>query len=292
MQRIPLGKLFYEFDRHAEPRSRIQPGASLVVESQDALSGQIRTENDRRDKIRMPYSNPLTGPVYVEVAERGDTLSVSIHAIRPTLGKCFTRTADPHQLCEWLGTDCPHGTHVCEISDGVIHWSEQVKIPYTPMLGCIGTSPDWGVPTTGPAGPHGGNLDIVETCPGSTVYLPVLVPGALLYLGDAHATMGHGELSATGLEMPAESEITVDLIKGRSIPGPRIVTAGEIMTIATGCPMERSIAQAYAYLILWMETEYGWNRWRAYDLLTHAGRISVGYYGIGTVATKVAKAYL
>ncbi|MEZ6061938.1 MAG: hypothetical protein R3C19_16455 [Planctomycetaceae bacterium] len=60
------------------------------------------------------------------------------------------------------------------------------------------------------------------------------------------------------------------------------------MTIATGCPMERSVAQAFAWLILWMESDYGWNRWR-YDLLTHAAQISVGYYDIGTVATKIAK---
>ena len=64
------------------------------------------------------------------------------------------------------------------------------------------------------------------------------------------------------------------------------------MTVVSGCPMERSIAQAYARLILWMEAEFGWDRWRAYDLLTHVGRISVGYYGIGTVAAKVAKRYL
>ncbi len=64
------------------------------------------------------------------------------------------------------------------------------------------------------------------------------------------------------------------------------------MTVASGCPMERSIAQAYAWLILWMEEEYGWDRWRAYDLLTHVGEISVGYYAIGTVAAKIGKAYL
>ena len=56
--------------------------------------------------------------------------------------------------------------------------------------------------------------------------------------------------------------------------------------------MERSIAEAYAHLILWMEEEYGWNRWKAYDILTHVGRISVGYYDIGTVATKIEKRFL
>ena len=64
------------------------------------------------------------------------------------------------------------------------------------------------------------------------------------------------------------------------------------MTVATGCPMERSIAEAYAQLILWMEADYGWDRWKAYDVLTHVGRISVGYYGIGTVGTKIEKRYL
>lgn len=289
---LSAGPLYYEFSRHHEPRLRIAPGETVVVETEDALSGQIRGDDDRRDKATMPYSNPLTGPIAVEGAEPGDALAVTIVDIRATLGQCATRTADPKQLCEWLGTDCPHGTHVCPIRDGLIHWSESIAIPYAPMLGCLGTAPDWGVPTTLPAGPHGGNMDIVEVGPGSTIYLPVFVPGALLYLGDAHAAMGHGELSATGLEMAAETTVTVDLLKRGRPPGPRIETAGEIMAVASGCPMERSIAQAYAHLILWMESEFGWDRWRAYDLLTHVGRISVGYYGIGTVAAKVEKRHL
>lgn len=292
MQRLPLTRLCYEFNRKDEPLLRVQPGERIVVESQDAFSGQIRTEDDRRDKAKVPYSNPVNGPIWVEGAERGDTLAVSIHSITPTLGKCFTRTSDPRQLTEWLGADCPHGTHVCEISDGVIHWSDKVKIPYTPMLGCIGTAPDCGVPTTNPPGPHGGNMDIVETAPGATLYLPVFVPGALLYLGDAHAAMGHGELSASGLEMPAETEITVDLVKGQAIPGPRIESADEIIAISSAAPMERAIAQAYSWLILWMEASYGWNRWKAFDLLTHAGLISIGYYASGAVAVKVPKRYL
>ncbi len=292
MKRLPAGPLSYEFSRHHEPRVSIAPGETLVVESEDALSGQIRADTDRRDKVAMPYSNPLTGPIYVEGAEPGDALAVTIVEIRPTIGQCATRTADPKQLCEWLGADCPHGTHVCTIRDGLIHWSDSVAIPYAPMLGCIGTAPEWGVATTQPAGPHGGNMDLVETCPGSKICLPVFVPGGLLYLGDAHAAMGHGELSATGLEMPAETTVRVDLVKGLRLPGPRIETPDEIMAVASGCPMERSIAWAYAQLILWMEAEFGWDRWRAYDLLTHVGRISVGYYGIGTVAAKVEKRYL
>lgn len=292
MQRLPLGPLYYEFSRHNEVRLRIQPGETVLVESEDAFSGQIRTNDDRRDKTKKPYGNPQTGPIFVEDAQPGDALAVVIEDIQPANGQCATRTSDPNQLAQWLGDDCPHGTHICPISDGLIHWSDQITMPYRPMLGCIGTAPDTGVPTTGPAGPYGGNMDIIETAPGNTVYLPVYVQGAYLYLGDAHAAMGHGELSASGLEMAAHTTITVNLIKNNTIPAPRIESHDEIMTIATGCPMERSIAQAYAWLILWMEADFGWDRWRAYDLLTHAGEISVGYYAIGTVATKIKKSYL
>jgi amidase len=292
MQRLPVGPLYYEFSRHNEPRLRIRSGETIVVESEDAFSGQIRTNDDRRDKSKKPYGNPQTGPIWVEGAEPGDSLAVKIESIEPLIGQCATRTSDPKQLAEWLGIDCPHGTHVCAIKDGKIHWSDKLTIPYQPMLGCIGTAPDTGVPTTFPAGPHGGNMDIVEVCPGNTIHLPVFVAGAFLYLGDAHAAMGHGELSASGLEMPARSTVTVTLVKGKKIPGPRIESPSEIMTVVSGCPMERACAEGFARLILWMEADYGWDRWRAYDLLTHVARISVGYYGLGTVAVKVAKEYL
>ncbi|MGD9724664.1 MAG: acetamidase/formamidase family protein [Pirellulales bacterium] len=292
MQRLSLGPLYYEYSRHVEPRLRIDSGETVVVESEDAFSGQIRTPADRRDKSTMPFSNPQTGPIEIAGAQPGDALAVTIVAIEPTRGHCVTRTGDAGPLAPWLGNDCPHGTHLCPIRDGQIYWSDTLTIPYRPMLGCIGTAPSWGSPTTLPAGPHGGNLDIVEVCPGNTIYLPVYVPGGYLYLGDAHAAMGHGELSASGLEMAAESTITVNVVKGLTIPGPRIESPSEIMAVASGAPMERSAAQAFARLIEWMEADYGWNRWRAYDLLTHVARMSIGYYAIGTVAAKIEKRYL
>jgi hypothetical protein len=99
--------------------------------------------------------------------------------------------------------------------------------------------------------------------------------------------MGHGELSATGLEMAAVTRLRVERLEQGGAEHVRIETAdGFIAAVATGSPMEHSIAEAYARLILWMEEEYGWDRWKAFDLLTHVGRISVGYYGIGTVAAK------
>jgi acetamidase/formamidase len=117
----------------------------------------------------------------------------------------------------------------------------------------------------------------------------VFLPGGYLYLGDAHAAMGHGELSGTGLEMASETLVTVNLLKAKKLVGPRIESPSEIMTVVSGCPMERSAAQAYAWLILWMEEEFGWDRWRAYDILTHVGQLSICYYATGTVAAKISK---
>jgi acetamidase/formamidase len=219
-------------------------------------------------------------------------LAVTIREIQPRDGQCATYTGAPRQLSEWLGTDVPHGAHVCSIRDGHIYWSEKIAIPYQPMLGCIGTAPAWGVPSTLPSGPHGGNLDLVEVAPDNTVFLPVFVPGGYLYLGDAHAAMGHGELSATGLEMAAITTITVDLVRQCPLVGLRVEGSDFLMTVGTQGSIERAIAEAYSRLILWMEADYGWNRWQAYDLLTHVGKISVGYYTNGTVGTKIEKRYL
>ncbi len=292
MRDVPALPLVYEFTRHLPPRVTIRSGESLRVESEDALAGQIRGPNDRRDKSKVPWSNPVAGPICVEGAQPGDVLRVTIHSMESRDGQCATYTGAPKQLTEWLGTDVPHGAHVCPIRDGMIHWSDAIAIPWAPMLGCIGTAPDWGVPSTGPAGPHGGNLDIREVGPGVTVSLPVFVEGGYLYLGDAHAAMGHGELSATGLEMAAWTTISVELVKQAKQTGVRLESPEFLMTVATQGTLERAAAEAYARLILWMEADYGWDRWKAYDLLTHVGEISVGYYGSGTIGTKISKRYL
>lgn len=292
MQQVPALPLVYEFSRHLTPRAVIRPGELIRIESEDALSGQIRKPGDRRDKVKVPYSNPVAGPIIVEGAEVGDQLAVTIHEITPRDGQCSTYTGAPKLLAEWLGLEVPHGAHVCPIRDNQIYWNDQIVIPYRPMLGCIGTSPDWGVPTTGPAGPHGGNMDLVEACPGNTLFLPISVPGAYLYLGDAHAAMGHGELSATGLEMAAYTTISVEVIRQSKLNGVRIESPEFLMAVSTQGTLERAIAEAYARLILWMEIEFGWNRWQAYDLLTHVGTLSVGHYTSGTIGAKIEKRYL
>lgn len=293
MQHIAAEPLIYEFRNDLPPRATVECGETFVVESEDALSGQIRQPGDRRDKTTVPKSNPVAGPVVVKGATPGDTLRVQIESIEPRDGQCATYAGHPQRLAQWLGGHLPGGERVCPIEGGQVWWSDSLAIPYAPMLGCLGVAPSWGVPTTLPAGDYGGNLDLREVEPGAVVHLPVQVPGAMLYLGDAHAAMGHGELSATGLEMAARTKLRVDVQPHTHLDHVRVETAdGQLAAVAVGLPMEHSVAHAYARLILWMESEFGWDRWQAYDLLTHVGQISVGYYGLGTVAAKAPLAMI
>ena len=87
MAPIPPEPLLYEFSRHAPPRAEIDPGAALVVDSEDALSGQLRVPSDVRNKQTVPRSNPINGPIVVRGAEPGDALAVHIESIEPTIGQ-------------------------------------------------------------------------------------------------------------------------------------------------------------------------------------------------------------
>src|SRR3954451_10229315 len=107
------------------------------------------------------------------------------NAAYPAISACSTggwrRSSAPRR---WTAASSQAATSTKSKNERWRSGSRAARSACTPVA--VGTAPDWGVASTGPAGPHGGNMDIVETCPGNTVYLPVFVPGAFLYLGDAH----------------------------------------------------------------------------------------------------------
>ena len=123
------------------------------------------------------------------------------------------------------------------------------------------------------------------------------VPGATLEVQNRNTNAGVKFLEETKANNQvdlfwASAPDAFEVLKGKKLLSPRIESPTEIMAVVSGNPMERSAAEAFARLILWMEEDYGWNRWQAYDLLTHVARLSIGYYGIGTIAAKVEKRYL
>jgi len=288
---LPLGEASYEFTRHRGPVLTVDAGSVVSVETEDAFNGQIRKPGDRRDKSTMPLSNPMAGPISVAGAMPGDALSIHILDIQPLTGQCATYAGAIPLLMPHLGSEAEHQTRICQIKNGHIRWADNLSIPYQPMIGCIGTAPAIGVPSTGPAGEHGGNMDLRDVAPGATLFLPVFVPGGLLYLGDCHAAQGDGEVGAAALEMSARVTIEIGLRKRWSIPGPRIEGDGFLAAVASARNLEESIAVAYARLALWLEADYGWNRWEASSFLTQVGEARVGYFTAGAVAAKVAKHY-
>jgi len=296
------GELLYSISSSNSPRLFIEPGETINVETEDAFSGQIRKEGDTRDFTKIPYSNPQTGPIYVKGAEAGDTLSVSIQDIRPTIGQGATRIVsfwypakyDTQALQKLLGAEraVPERPVICKISDGKVYFENYV-MPYSPMIGTISTADPIESYLPWFPGPHGGNMDIPDIAVGSTVFLPVLTRGALLHLGDVHAIQGDGELSGTAVEMPAMTTLKIDLVKNHKISWPRLETSDGLYTISaseTGRTFDEAVRLAFLELVLWLEKDYDMNRWLAFELLSLVAKVRIGNFW--TVEVGIPKRYL
>ncbi|WP_207482456.1 acetamidase/formamidase family protein [Arenibaculum pallidiluteum] len=280
------GKYHYVYGPYAKPVLTVQPGAVVSAETHDAFEGAIKSETDRpSEKLNFPYLNPQNGPIYVEGAEKGDTLAVYIKSIVPRGPQpCGTTCLIP-EFGGLVGTGdtallnapLPEKVRKVEV-DPVkgVKWSDKITLPYEPFIGTIGTSPEIEAITSLQPDYYGGNMDLPDVAPGAVIYLPVNAPGALLYLGDCHAAQGDGELCGVALEHPTVTTVQIDLIKGWRFKWPRLETAERIMTIGSGRPMEDAARIAYRELVRWMAAEYGFDELDAYMLLTQAGRVRLG----------------
>ncbi len=127
------------------------------------------------------------------------------------------------------------------------------------MLGCVGVAPGYSraAMPTGDNGRIGGNMDFNEIVEGSTVYLPVGQPGALLYVGDGHAIQGDGELNGNALETSLDVEFSVDVVREKSIPGPRVENAEYLMAMGLAGSLDDAFQEATSALASWLESDYG-----------------------------------
>jgi acetamidase/formamidase len=143
-----------------------------------------------------------------------------------------------------------------------------------PFLGCLGVAPALGEARTSfTPGEWGGNMDSPEVSAGHTVYLPVNVPGALLFFGDGHAAQGDGEVGVTGIEIPMRVRLQVDLLKGHKIAWPRFENEQAIMAYGATRPLDDALRIAFTELIGWIEADYGLSKLDAYELLSKVARI-------------------
>lgn len=174
--------------------------------------------------------NPVTGPLEVRGAERGDALIVEVLDIQTISPGWCGGHAHMGPLSE--GRITRARGRVCAVGDGAVTFSSRIRLEEQPMIGCIGIAPAGAAISCGTPGRHGGNMDHKVIGRGATVYLPVNVPGAMLWIGDVHATQGDGELSGTAMEIGADVTVRVHLARGLGIEAPWIETRDRLMSTA------------------------------------------------------------
>jgi amidase len=246
------------------PVLRVSSGASIHLTTIDAAG------TDEKGIRRAAAGNPQTGPFYIEGAEPGDTVAVHINrlrlnrdwaistdtlsslAITPALA---ARMNGRGQLVRWR-LDLQRGIAMREDpSPGLA----QYAVPLAPMLGCIGLAPANANPPphTGESGVWGGNLDFNEIVEGTTVFLPVSVPGGLLYVGDAHAAQGDGELSNNGLETSMDVTLRVERLRRHAISAPRVESSTHLMALGLGASLDDALRKATTNMVEWLMARHG-----------------------------------
>jgi amidase len=276
MLRVPRDHLTYEFSAETEPVATVAAGDVFVVETHDTSTGRIHRREDVPDFVRLrdPRKvNPAAGPVFVEGASPGDDLIVEILDIRlqPT---GFVRVlAGAGVLQDGIA---PDGVLMTRVDGEELVLGESIRMPLRPMVGVIGTTPADGVIYTAEPGPQGSNIDINAITVGARVHLPVHVPGALLAIGDVHASMGDGEVSGTGVEIAAEVTVRVDLVSGAAPARPWIETAENWITTGSGPSLEDAVEIAVEELTGLLISRLGLSRTEAFLLVSARGDVRIG----------------
>jgi acetamidase/formamidase len=253
-----------EFSASREPVLTVWPGDSISTRTID--SGGV----DEKGNTVALFGNPQVGPFFVMSAEPGDTLVIHIKRLRlnrdyadsldsivgPALGQSLAGKAQElGKPVKWK-LDIANGlASPVTSSSGLAHY----RVPVRPMLGGMAVAPGFGSPamSTGDTGRSGGNMDFNQVVEGNTVYLPVYQPGALLYFGDAHALQGDGETSQYALETSMDVEISVDVIRGRTVQMPRVESPTQIMVLGQAGSIDEATRAATTGLIKWLALDYG-----------------------------------
>jgi amidase len=292
----PVQPFPYGMGKYIEPIAKVDPGETVEIFTEDAFEGRLTSPSQKPSEILGKYLNPQTGPILVSGAEPGDTLIVHIEDIEltrdyavsclvPEFGGLTSTVLsptlqDPLPEKVWIYRRQDDGTFSYDPS--------KFSIAPQPFMGTMGTAPDLEMLSALTPFDHGGNMDVPDVRVGNMLHLPVRVQGAYFFTGDCHAAQGEGEACGVALEISGKVTVTFELKKNRPIRWPRIVSPDEIMTVGSARPMEDAAKIAYKQLVLWLEDEYGFDRWDAYQLVTQAGKLYVGNM-VDTYYSLVAK---
>lgn len=286
------------YDAVVKPVMRVRSGDTIRVETMIARGLQrVRAAGVSEAEIpealkavenavtqRGPGAHPMTGPVWVEGAEPGDVLEVRIRAFEFLHPYGITGFLPDNGT---LPTDFPY-TRFRRVNiderAGTAAFAPGITLKLAPFFGSIGVAPSplVGRVSSGPPGHHAGNLDNKELVAGSTLYIPVHVPGALLSFGDAHAMQGDGEVSLTALETSLRGTVEVVLRKDMKLGWPRAETPTHFIAMGLHTDLDEAARLATREMIEFLVAEKGMTRDDAYMLCSLATDLRVTQLVDGT----------
>lgn len=243
---ISCANSIYAFDKTNKPVKRVKAGETVTIETYDCFTNQIKSEMTEMTSIDWDQINPATGPIYIEDAQPGDILKVTIDKLQ--IGDRGVMVTG-----EGLGVMGDRfkefDVKIIPVKDNKAIFDDQLEIPINKMIGVIGVAPDGDPVNCGTPGPHGGNMDTKLITEGATLYFPVFAEGALFATGDFHAAMGDGEISVSGIEVPGEVTVTFDVIKGHSIKHPLLQNKDGIAFLASAETLDAATKAAVRDMI-------------------------------------------
>ena len=254
-------RFYNTFSGAHAPALRIKPGDRVVTKTIDAAGV------DWNGKQVGVGPNPQTGPFFVEGAEPGDMLVVSIEKLDLNRATAYSSGAlapyavDPAALLARTERQAPRANWILDKArhtarlDGPDLGGLELRL--RPMLGCVGVAParKEAIATSTP-GAFGGNMDYAGLNAGVKVMLPVNEPGALLFIGDGHALQGEGEVVGTGLETSMDVEFTVQLVKQATIAWPRLENETHIMVLGSERSLLEALQHATSEMHRWLMADY------------------------------------
>jgi len=215
--RLSRDQVIWAFGPDLEPVLEVEPGDTVVFETNDCFTGQIRSEDDLVTEIDLERINGATGPVAVKGAEPGDSLVAEILDVQPIDWGVATLIPGFGQLIDEVRAPV---TRLFRVEDGMIRMNDRVSFPARPMVGVVGVATDGDTLSNGLAGRHGGNLDDHLHGAGARIFFPVRQQGGMFAVGDMHASMGDGEICFTGVEIAGEVTIRFDVLKSKQATWP------------------------------------------------------------------------
>jgi amidase len=270
--KISKSKAIYSMYSKNPPVASIRPGEQIVFETSDCYNNQIKDESTLWNMIEKKDNNPATGPLYVEEAEVGDILKISIVDIKIDDSGVMTSRPNVGVLGEFFKD---YKSKIIPIENNKAIFNDKIDIPVNPMIGVIGTAPQKGEIKTVTPGVHGGNIDCTKIIKGSTVYLPVFHDGGLVSIGDLHAIMADGEIVICGLEIGGEATIKIDVIKNMSLPLPMVVDEKTLSLIFSAKTLDQAAETvtklAHAFLI----ERLGMENYEAGQILSLVGNLGI-----------------